>query len=163
MKQKGFTLIEMIIVILVLGILMPVVIMPIISGSKNMSNPVESAGLGAVARSHMEIELATIDTWPFCPLATVCVPPYWPATDVINYTPAPQSFTDTLNGRTYTTTITERFCDATNPLAAPPCTNTTAIVAPALVSTANNYLVITVTTTSTGGTVNYETIKTRAY
>ena len=157
MRQKGFTLVEMIIIIVALGILLPTIFLPFISASKGVATPTSASGLVAVARKVMDEELTRVDlaVWPaavpgagtpfFC---TGCTAPAAP----VNIT---------LNGNTYSSVITEKFCDgstATNPLTPATCVNTSAAVG------FNNYLVINVTTTSsTGGTVTFQTIKTYGY
>jgi type II secretory pathway pseudopilin PulG len=155
MKQKGVTLIELVMMMVVLGILLPVVMMPIMQMSKGMGTTVEASGLSATARKHMEEELAAVEAMrlsvPLGGLGT------WPPNTAVAANPATRTFTDVLNNRTYTTTIAERYCDSTAPLAVPPCSNITGSTNP---SSANNYLIITVTTTSpSGGAIIYETMK----
>lgn len=137
MRQKGFTLVELIIIIVVLGILLPVIFLPFLTASKGVAYPTVSASMGAVARSVMEQELVRIDT--------VAWPPSAPSI------PAPV----TLNGTAYSSTITEKFCDDSsllNPLSAA-CTN-------ANPGTSNYYLQVQVTTSGGGSSsITIETIK----
>jgi type II secretory pathway pseudopilin PulG len=158
MRQKGFTLVEMIIIIVALGILLPTIFLPFISASKGVATPTSASGLVAVARKVMDEELTRVDlaVWP---AATACATTSFYCTGWTAPLTAPASVT--LNGNTYSSVITEKFCDgstATNPLTPATCVNTSAAVG------FNNYLVINVTTTSsTGGTVTFQTIKTYGY
>lgn len=159
MRQKGFTLIEMIIIIVLVGILLPAIFLPFINASKGIVTPAVAAGMSSVARKVMDEELARLDIQVWPTLATC------PPSSASFYCPGPPPAAPasvSLNNNTYTSTITETFCDgssATNPLSpAAPCVN--AAAAPTL----NHYLVIQVTTTaSSGGAVTFQTIKTYDY
>lgn len=131
----GFTLVEMLMVLVVLGILLPVVFLPFINTAKGVGLPAVSVSMGAVTQTVMDEELARIDSFS------------WPAV-------APQPTTTLLNNSTYTSTITETFCDNGAVLATPAstCTNTGA--------TANSFLTIWVVTTGpNGSTLTISTLK----
>ena len=96
--EHGFTLVELIVIIVVLGITLPMVIMPFITGAKALSLPGDSSRLRAVTRGQMEKETARVDTdWP----------------SVADTSFSQETFTEQIDGRQYTTTITRRFVDAT--------------------------------------------------
>ncbi len=154
MRQKGFTIIELITIIVLLGILLPAVLLPFINSSKGIVTPAVASGMSSVARKVMDEELARLDTVAWPAAAACVVASFYCAGTTLT---APASVV--LNNNTYTSAITETFCDgssATNPLSSG-CVNAAAL-------TLNHYLVVQVTTTaSSGGAITFQTIKTYDY
>lgn len=143
-NQKGFTIIEMIMVIMVLGILLPIVILPFTQAGKGVTNSVDAARMAGVARYCMDSELANVQTavgaWAGRALvgdyASTCTDP---------------------NNPTFTTAVTGWFYDATLTVRQ----NATAIdITNNTVK--NKYLVITITTTAANGnTMTLQALRTR--
>lgn len=140
MKQKnesGFTLIELIVIIVILGITLPLIIMPFVTAAGSAARPADIGMLASVNRGDMEKELAETDrNWP----------------SVVDSAFSTNSFNATIDGRQYATTITRRFVDVSfsatdgNPL------------------NGNLYLLLSVTTTdSFGNTLNLQMVRARDY
>lgn len=135
--SSGFTLIELVMVIVVIGIALPAVLLPFIGAVKGIGLPGDTAILAYLARGNMEKELASVDAnWP-----SVSDPQF-----------ALYDYDQTLNGRRYDVTVRKRFVDSafadTN--ASPPLNN--------------RYLLIEVTTSSArGNRVTFKTLKTVTY
>jgi type II secretory pathway pseudopilin PulG len=153
----GFTLIEMIMIIVVMGILLPGVIMPFLNASKGVATPIKALSVGSAARSAMDAELVRVNTvvWPTgisaCQVATY----YCTGTTLA------QPAAVVLNGVTYTSTIKETFCDTSIRngfvLNSTTCVNT-GVQVPGSIS---HYLVVQVGTSGSDGSgANLETIMT---
>lgn len=145
MNQKGITLLELIVVIVVLGISLPFLLMPFMQASKGIGQSAELPALHAAARYCMEKEIVTVlptpAAWPKAltgDYQTVCADPNNP------------SFTATLTGYFYDAALAART-DGTLDNLPPP-------------GGKDSYLVLTVTATNpaTGQSVTLQTLKARA-
>ena len=136
-NESGFTLIELIVIIVILGITLPLIIMPFATAAGAVARPGDIAMLASVNRGNMERELAGIDQdWP----------------SVLDSAFSTNSFNETIDGRRYTTRVTRRFVNALfsatdgNPL------------------DGNLYLLLSVATSdSFGYTLNLQTLRARDY
>ena len=136
-NESGFTLIELIVIIVILGITLPLIIMPVVNAATASARPGDIAMLASVNRGNMERELAgTGQNWP----------------SVLDAAFFSNSFNETIDGRQYTTTVTRRFVNALfsttdgNPV------------------NGNLYLLISVTTAdSSGYTLTLQTLRARNY
>jgi len=142
-NQKGFSLIEMIMIIVVMAILMPVVLQPFISASKGVGVSSNLTRMSLVARANLSIAIQSLQGatgWPTSVAAGGAVTGKW------------ATVTDTVDGRTFSTTITGQFKN----FADPAFTNSTTI---------SNYLWITVTTTepSSGKSFSLNALKSQDY
>jgi hypothetical protein len=179
----GFTLLEIIVIIVLMGILVPALIMPIVQSSLGTSSPVEMTNLSGVARSELDTVIASLTdplyvpggtgTWPaalgnapnnqITVTSTACSTG---ATFSAASAPAARC-TITMAGTQYTSTITEYLYDQTIvstaigngqscPGATCPWTNTGA--------NANNYILVTVNTVSPKGkNVSYQVVKVKNF
>ncbi len=140
----GFSLIEMVMIIVMLGILLPVVLTPFITASRSVGVASNIARISYLARGNLAGELACVDTtWP--PLGCGAVSP----TGV--YTSNLSPITDIVDGVTYTTTITGQFYASD-------------LVATASGTTpGNKYFWISVSTTDGSNTVSIAAVKSRDY
>ena len=136
--ERGFTLVELIVIIVVLGITLPIVVMPFITAATALSLPGDTHRLRAVTRGQMEKESARIDN-------------YWPSAADAGF--LQETFSERIDGRQYAVTITRRFVDATfagtdgNPL-----------------TNANQYLLLSVTGTDQNEySLKLTTVKARDY
>lgn len=136
--ENGFTLIELIVIIVVVGITLPLVVMPFVNAATAVAQPGEMAMLASVTRANMEKEIAGVDnSWP-----SVSGPAF-----------SEETINETVSGRLYATTVARRYVDSTfadtdgNPAA-------------------NNdkYLIITVSTTDpSGNRLTLQAVKARDY
>ena len=136
--ERGFTLVELIVIIVVLGITLPMVVMPFITAATALSLPGDTSRLLSVTRGQMEKETARLDD-------------YWPSVADAGF--LQETFTRQIDGRQYTTTITRRFVNASlaetdgNPL-----------------TNSNRYLLLSVTGTDQNEySLKLTTVKTRDY
>ncbi len=145
MNQKGITLLELIVVIVVLGISLPILLMPFMGASKGIGQSAELPSLSAAARYCMEKEIITVlpnpSAWPKAltgDYQTTCTDPNNP------------SFTTTLTGFFYDAALAARTDGTLNNLPPPAGKDT--------------YLVLTVITTNpaTGQSVTLQTLKAKA-
>ena len=135
-NENGFTLIELIVIIVILGITLPLIIMPFATAA-GAARPGDMAMLASVNRGNMEKELAGIDqNWP----------------SLLDPAFSTNSFSQTIDGRNYTTTVTRKFVNALffatdgNPV------------------NGNLYLLLSVTSTdSFGYTLGLQTLRVRDY
>ena len=95
--ERGFTLVELIVIIVVLGITLPIIVMPFITAATALSLPGDALRLRAVTRGQMEKETAGIDT-------------DWPSVADAGF--LQENFTQQIDGRRYAVTITRRFVNA---------------------------------------------------
>lgn len=145
MNQKGITLLELIVIIAVLGISLPLLLMPFMQASKGIGQSAELPALGAAARYCMEKEIVTI----------LPNPAAWPKALTGDYQtsctdPDNPSLTTTVNGFFYDAALQIRT-DGTLDNLPPPAGK-------------DSYLVITVTATNpaTGQSCTLQTLKARA-
>lgn len=136
-NESGFTLIELIVIIVIMGITLPLIIMPFATASGAAARPADIAMLASVNRGNMERELASADL-------------NWPSLLDPNF--ATNSFNQTIDGRQYATRVARRFVNALfaatdgNPV------------------DGNLYLLLSVTTSdSSGYTLNLQTLRARDY
>lgn len=137
-NEKGFTLLELIVIIVILGITLPLVIMPFVTAAGSAARPADMGMLASINRGGMERELAGIDqNWPL----------------VLDPDFSTNSFNETIDGRQYATRVEKRFVDASfSDTDGDPAMNR------------NRYLLLSVTTTDgTGNTLNLQTVKARDY
>jgi len=140
----GFSLIELIMIILILGILLPVVLAPFITASKSVGVISDIARTSYLARGNLSSDLACVDaTWPSVGCGAVG------PTGV--YTSALSPVTEIVDGVTYTTTITGQFYASDMATAASGTTPN------------NKYLWITASTTDGSNTVSISAVKSRDY
>ena len=136
-NENGFTLLELIVIIVILGITLPLVIMPFVTAAGSAARPADMGMLASINRGGMERELAGIDqNWP-----SALDPDF-----------STNTFNETIDGRQYATRVEKRFVDASfsasdgNPV------------------NGNLYLLLSVTTTdSAGNTLNLQAVKARDY
>lgn len=145
MNQKGITLLELIVVIVVLGISLPLIMLPFRQASKGIGRTAELPALSATARYCMEKEIVTVlpspAAWPKALIGdyqTACIDPNNP------------SFTATITGFFYDSGLTART-DGTLDNLPPP-------------GGKDSYLVLTVTATNpaTAQSVTLQTLKAKA-
>jgi len=140
----GFSLIELIMIIVILGILLPVVLWPFITASKSVGVISNIARISYLARGNLSNELACVDlTWPPAGCGTVGPTGVYAS----NLSPV----TEIVGGVTYTTTITGQFYISDMATAANGTTPT------------NKYLWISVSTTDGSSTVSISAAKSRDY
>ncbi|MBI5179334.1 MAG: type II secretion system protein [Nitrospinae bacterium] len=137
--QKGFTLLELIMILVVIAIVLPLALMPFTESVKGIGNPTLATNIAAEARSAMEIELAAVDA-AFPATATYTKP----------------TVTKTVLDVSYSTTISGQVGN----MAAGTTTFTQAA--------GGNYVIVTVTTTatkggSTAGTYTFNAIKAKNF
>lgn len=135
-NESGFTLIELVVIIVIVGITLPLIIMPLVNAAGAAASPGDIAMLASVNRGNMEKEIAeTVINWPL-------------ALDIDFST---NSFSETIDGRQYTTTVERMYVDA---LFAPTDGNP--------VNGSDFYMLLSVTTTdSSGYTLNLQTLRGR--
>lgn len=145
MSQRGITLLELIMTIVVLGITLPLLLMPFMQASKGIGQSAELPALGAAARYCLEKEIVTVlpspAAWPKAltgDYQTACIDPNNP------------SFTATITGFFYDVALAVRT-DGTLDNLPPP-------------GGKDSYLVLTVTANNpaTGQSVTLQTLKARA-
>lgn len=151
MNQRGITLLELVMVIAVLGIALPLMLMPFMQASKGIGRAAGLPALGAAARYCMEKEIAAIVT-----VAGVTSPTNWPKAATGDYQavctdPNNPSLTTTVDGFFYDATLAART-DGTLDNFPPPGGEV-------------RHLVLTVTAAdpATGQSVTLQTLKTRAF
>lgn len=134
-RDDGFSLIEMVLIILMTGILLPFIISPYITSVSGIGRATSSAAISYVARGHLENESYAVDTlWPS--------PGGYPK----------QAVAEIVGGAAYSTVIDAVFVDsAFAPTDGAPGND--------------NFLWITATTTnlSTGSSVALSMLKSRVY
>ncbi len=137
-NENGFTLLELIVIIVILGITLPLVIMPFVTAAGSAARPADMGMLASINRGGMERELAGIDqNWPSA------LDPDFSA----------NTFNETIDGRQYATTVEKRFVDAS-------FSDTDGDSA----MNRNRYLLLSVTTTdSAGNALNLQAVKARDY
>jgi len=136
-NESGFTLIELIVIIVILGITLPLIIMPFTTAAGSAARPADIGMLASVNRGNMERELAGLDqNWP-----SALDPGF-----------STNTFNETVDGRQYTTNVERRFVNALfsasdgNPV------------------NGNLYLLVSVATAdSFGYTLNLQTVRARDY
>lgn len=145
MNQKGITLLELVVVIMVLGISLPFLLMPFMQASKGIGLSAELPALHAAARYCMEKEIVTV----------LPTPAAWPKALTGDYQaactdPNNPSLTATLTGHFYDAALAVRT-DGTLDNLPPP-------------GGKDSYLVLTVTATNpaTGQSVSLQTLKVKA-
>ncbi len=145
MNQKGITLLELIVVIVVLGISLPILLMPFMQASKGIGQSADLPALGTTARYCMEKEIVTVLPNPVA----------WPKALTGDYQtgctdPNNPSLTATVTGYFYDGALLVRT-DGTLDNLPPPLGK-------------DSYLVITVTATNpaTGQSLTLQTLKARA-
>lgn len=145
MSQRGITLLELIMAIVVLGITLPLLLMPFMQASKGIGQSAELPALSATARYCLEKEIVAVlpspAAWPKAltgDYQTACIDPNNP------------SFTATITGFFYDAALAART-DGTLDNLPPP-------------GGKDSYLVLTVTATNpaTGQSVTLQTLKARA-
>ena len=136
-NESGFTLIELIVIIVILGITLPLVIMPFVTAAGSAARPADIGMLASINRGSMEKELADIAR-------------NWPSARDTGF--SANNFNETVDGRQYTTTVTRRFVDTMfsatdgNPV------------------NGNLYLLLSVTTAdSSGYKLNLQALRARDY
>lgn len=136
--ERGFTLVELIVIIVVLGITLPIVVMPFITAATALSLPGDTSRLSSVTRGAMEKETARLDG-------------YWPSVADAGF--LQETFNQQIDGRQYAVTITRRFVNASlaetdgNPL-----------------TNSNRYLLLSVTGTDQNEySLKLTTVKARDY
>jgi len=137
-NESGFTLIELIVIIVILGITLPLIIMPFVSAAGSAARPADIGMLASVNRGSMERELAGTDqNWP-----SVLDPGF-----------STNTFSETVDGKQYTTSVERRFLSVTFSASdGEPTMNR------------NRYLLLSVTTTdSFGYTLNLQTVRARDF
>ena len=96
-RQGGFTLLELIAVIILLGIALPFAVMPFTESVKSVSFSADMASLSSVAAGSMDRELARVDA-------------VWPSVSSPSF--AGETTVQTVGGKRFTATIKRRFVDA---------------------------------------------------
>ncbi len=142
-NNMGFSLIELVTVIVILGILLPVLLQPFITSAKGVGNASGAALLSSLARESLSRELALIDS---------NLPISWPAADGQGrYTKS--SAVRAVDGKRYSSMVAGQFVDSD-------FNNTDGAR-----GTNDRYLVVTVTTTetATGKTKTLSTLKSWSY
>ncbi len=137
MNKNGFTLIELIMIIVLVGVVFPLILAPFLISAKEVSTPAEISRLTMLARGNMDVTLdAVITTWPT------------QVTGTQDYT-ATYTYTDPDTSNVYTTNVTGTFVDST-------LTAT---------DTATLYLLLDLTTSDSAGnrSVNLITLKASNY
>jgi len=134
-RRNGFTLIEIVIVILLIGILLPVVLMPFVTAASSVGKPSSLASLSYAARGELDKEMYLLDNfWPS--------PGYYPKAAVV----------EIIGGKEYSTAIDGYFVDSLfNETDGTPMNNL--------------YIWVTVTTTETvsGRTVSLSALNSMGY
>ncbi len=145
MNQKGITLLELVVVIVVLGISLPILLIPFRQASKGIGHSGELPALEAAARYCMEKEI----------IAVLPNPAAWPKALTGDYQtgcidPGNPSLNATVTGFFYDAALLVRT-DGTIDNLPPPAGK-------------DSYLVITVTATdpATGQTITLQTLKVKA-
>jgi prepilin-type N-terminal cleavage/methylation domain-containing protein len=87
-RRNGFTLIEIVVVILLIGILLPVVLMPFVTAASSVGKTSSLATLSFIARGEMEKEIFRLDVFK-------ASPGYYQDTAVV----------ETVGGKEYSTVI----------------------------------------------------------
>jgi len=133
--DEGFSLIEMVLIILMLGILLPFILTPYITSAQGIGRATSIAAISYVARGHLEDEASSVDI-------------IWPAAGAY---PKPV-ISEMVNGAAYETAINAIFVDSNfAPTDGSPLNN--------------YYLWLTVTTTrtATGESVVLSALKSKVY
>lgn len=151
MNQRGITLLELAVAIAVLGITLPLLLMPFMQAVKGIGQSEELPALAATARYCMEKEIVAS-----LAVAGVANPINWPKKDTGDY----QTACTDPNNPSLAATVTGFFYDAT--LAARTDGTLDNLPPP---GGEVRHLVLTVTATdpATGQSVTLQTLKTRAF
>ncbi|MEE8483226.1 MAG: type II secretion system protein [Nitrospinota bacterium] len=153
--EKGFTLIELIMIIVLVGVVFPAILAPFMQSARQTATPANISSLTMVARGNMEIVMDDL-------CDTTGAPPTlnWPAASYVKNIPADTtaninnvSYTTSAGNLNFTTTINGQFypSDLSAPLADPPSND--------------GYLVISLTTTinGTSDSVTLQSVKSKSY
>jgi prepilin-type N-terminal cleavage/methylation domain-containing protein len=146
MNQRGITLIELIMVVAVLGITLPLLLMPFMQASKGIGQSAGLSALSAAARYCMENEIVTV----------LPSPSAWPKGLAGDY----QAACTDPNNPSLTITLTGFFYDAA--LAAR-TDGTLDNLPPPGGEIHNLVLTVTAADPATGQSVTLQTLKTRAF
>ncbi|GMT42464.1 MAG: hypothetical protein IEMM0002_0875 [bacterium] len=134
-REGGFTLIELVMTIVIMGIALPAILLPFVSYARGVGMPGKTATLAYVARGYMENEIArlgNIKTWPS-----------------LN---SNSSIIENINGTQYNATVTRTFVTVDFLPADPSQPN------------GNRYLLIKIATSDeSGNKVTLQTLKVRNY
>lgn len=139
LDSRGFSLIELIMIIVLIAIMLPAILNPFINAARGISTPSDIARLTMIARGHMDEEVENI------------------MSPTLNFTTTPKNAAsnDTLDGNSYATTVTKAGCDFV--VGTPPYSPFDCTTNPGTPS----FIQITVTTTSGGKSVTLQSIKSK--
>jgi prepilin-type N-terminal cleavage/methylation domain-containing protein len=94
-RRNGFTLIEIVIVIVLVGILLPAVLMPFVTAASSVGKTSSLATLSYLARGELDKEMYLLDN-------------FWPSP---GYYPKSEAF-ETVGGKEYSTVVDGYFVDS---------------------------------------------------